>query len=121
MDQVIKSFTLFPKSGVHRIKNPPAVHADTNQSPERATPDAGIADTVEDEALRWFREEVVPEYVERGEKPRIDDVQDLALERYSSLTGRAFYLKVWSPGAPKPWLKGGRPKGPPRKQKARRR
>jgi len=119
MARVLKSFTLVPKHGVHWIGNPPAVHADA-QSAESATLNGGTG-TVEDKALRWFREEIVPEHVRKGEKPRIDDVQDLALERYPSLTPRAFYLKVWSPGAPQSWLKGGRPKGPPRKQKARRR
>ena len=121
MDRVLKSFTLIPKSGLHRIKNPPTANVNAIQSLAPATPGAKIAGTVEDEALRWFREEIVPDYVDRGEKPRIDDVQDLALKRYPSLTPRAFYLKVWSLGAPKSWLKGGRPKGPPRKQKARRR
>src|SRR5215469_15392163 len=87
---------------------------------ESTAAQATICETVEDEVRRWFCEEVVPEHLKQGERPRIDDLEDLAIKRYPSLSRRAFYLKVWTPGAPKQWLKGGRPKGPTRTHKARR-
>jgi hypothetical protein len=118
MVRPIKSFTMPLSHGVYRIGRSAA---DANAG-ERPTPgEARIGARVDAEPLRWFREEVVPEYVNRGEKPRIDDVPRLALQRFPSMTPRAFYLKVWTPGAPKAWLKGGRPKGPTRKEKAKRR
>ena len=113
--KVIKSVSI--KVRVFRTR----IEAGLPASSRPVTLEAKPAGTADEEALRWLREEIVPEYDKRGEKPRIDDLEPLALRRFPSLTGRAFYLKVWTPGAPAAWKRGGRPKGSPRAQKARRR
>jgi hypothetical protein len=116
MARPIKTFTM--DVPVYRIGRP-AGDLDAGQASAPTEAKAGAA--IDNEPLRWFRDEIVPEYLKKGEKPRIDDVQPLALRRFPSLTPRSFYLKVWTPGAPKAWLKGGRPKGPTRTEKAKRR